>query len=54
MHLDSMLTMALLLPQDLEVYYTYQGSLTTPSYPEVVTWIVFPEPQFISYNQMSD
>jgi carbonic anhydrase len=53
-HLDSTFTMASLLPQDLEIYYTYRGSLTTPPCSEVVTWIVFPEPQFISYRQVSN
>jgi len=53
-HLDSTFTMASLLPRDLEVYYTYQGSLTTPPCSEVVTWIVFPEPLFISHNQVSE
>jgi carbonic anhydrase len=53
-HLDSTFTMASLLPEDLEVYYTYRGSLTTPPCSEVVTWIVFPEPQFISYRQVSN
>lgn len=51
-HLDYKFTMASLLPQDREIYYTYRGSLTTPPCSEVVTWIVFPEPQFISYNQL--
>jgi carbonic anhydrase len=53
-HLDSTFTMASLLPEDLEIYYTYRGSLTTPPCSEVVTWIVFPEPQFISYRQVSN
>lgn len=52
LHLNSTFTMASLLPRDLEIYYTYRGSLTTPPCSEVVTWIVFPEPQFISYNQL--
>lgn len=46
------LTLASLLPQDTDLFYTYRGSLTTPPCSEAVTWIVFPDPMPISYSQM--
>lgn len=32
------------LPGDTKHYYRYEGSLTTPDYDEIVSWIVFSEP----------
>lgn len=32
------------LPKDVEHYYRYEGSLTTPEYDENVSWIVLKEP----------
>ncbi|KAG5675574.1 hypothetical protein PVAND_005468 [Polypedilum vanderplanki] len=34
-------------------FYTYRGSLTTPSCREAVTWIIFPDTISISLSQMS-
>ncbi|XP_075232048.1 putative carbonic anhydrase 3 isoform X2 [Lycorma delicatula] len=45
-------TLSSILGRNMEVFYTYKGSLTTPPCSEVVTWIVFPDPLPISYNQM--
>ncbi|PSN32015.1 hypothetical protein C0J52_18083 [Blattella germanica] len=50
--MDTTFTMASLLPRDLDIYYTYKGSLTTPPCSEAVTWIIFPEPQYISIRQL--
>ncbi|KAJ9575443.1 hypothetical protein L9F63_007694 [Diploptera punctata] len=50
--LDTTFTMSSLLPRDLDIYYTYKGSLTTPPCNEAVTWIVFPEPNYISIRQL--
>ncbi|CAO1362366.1 unnamed protein product [Diamesa hyperborea] len=36
-----------------ERYYTYRGSLTTPSCAEAVTWVIFPDTLPISLGQMS-
>lgn len=39
-----------LLPDDQESFYTYEGSLTTPSCSETVTWIVMKCPITVSVN----
>lgn len=37
-----------LLPEDIDKYWTYQGSFCTPPCYETVTWVVFETPIFIS------
>ncbi|CAL7938940.1 unnamed protein product [Xylocopa violacea] len=51
--LNTSITLASLLPKNLNVFYTYKGSLTTPPCSEVVTWIIFPTPVPISFNQLN-
>ncbi|KAL1132430.1 hypothetical protein AAG570_010385 [Ranatra chinensis] len=51
-YLSKSLTLSALLPHDIDIFYTYRGSLTTPPCSEAVTWIVFPDPMPISYTQM--
>lgn len=46
-------TLLELLPRVLKRYYSYSGSLTTPPYPEVVTWIDFVDTVKISRDQVS-
>lgn len=41
-----------LLPRDIDTFYTYQGSLTTPPCSEIITWIIFPEAQKIGPQQL--
>ncbi|MGH0175569.1 UNVERIFIED_CONTAM: hypothetical protein FKN15_004226, partial [Acipenser sinensis] len=41
-----------LLPASLGSYYRYTGSLTTPPCSEIVEWIVFSRPVFVSYQQL--
>ncbi|GCB76547.1 hypothetical protein scyTo_0015512, partial [Scyliorhinus torazame] len=43
-----------LLPQQLDEYYRYNGSLTTPPCYPSVTWTVFREPVQISKDQLSE
>lgn len=42
-----------LLLSDLNDYYTYNGSLTTPPCSEVVTWIDFRQSIPLSHSQVS-
>lgn len=47
-------TLASLLPpsEDMERFYTYKGSLTTPPCSEAVIWIIFPNPLPVSVSQV--
>ncbi|RZC40144.1 carbonic anhydrase 14-like, partial [Asbolus verrucosus] len=38
-------------PSNTRNFFRYQGSLTTPNCNEVVTWILFPTPSYISPSQ---
>ncbi|XP_055923691.1 carbonic anhydrase 2 [Eupeodes corollae] len=38
---------------DLDKFYTYRGSLTTPPCSEAITWVLYPEPLPISPKQIS-
>jgi len=40
-----------LMPEDISTFYRYNGSLTTPTCNEVVTWTMFKEPIRISKSQ---
>lgn len=42
-----------LLPSDLKSFWNYDGSLTTPPYPESVKWVVFKMPIQINSEQLS-
>ncbi|XP_075144686.1 carbonic anhydrase 2-like [Haematobia irritans] len=51
--LQKSITMANILGNvDTRRYFTYKGSTTTPNCSEAITWHVFPQPLFISSNQM--
>lgn len=51
-HLKKVITLASLLPETKHLYFTYNGSLTTPPCSEVVTWIEFKQPILLSHNQV--
>ena len=42
-----------LMPTDLDKFYRYSGSLTTPGCNEIVTWTVFDKPIYLSEIQVS-
>lgn len=50
--LNVSITLSSLLPKDIDTYYTYRGSLTTPPCSEAVTWIIFSTPVPISFRQV--
>ncbi|KAL1132289.1 hypothetical protein AAG570_010246, partial [Ranatra chinensis] len=47
------LPLEFMLPEDRVHYYTYRGSLTTPPCYEIVTWIDFVKPVYISHKQLA-
>ncbi|KAG5874605.1 hypothetical protein JTB14_018815 [Gonioctena quinquepunctata] len=51
--LDTPITPRYLLPRNTDSFFTYEGSLTTPGYEEVVVWFVFPDPSHISAQQLN-
>lgn len=42
-----------LVSYDLDHYFTYNGSLTTPPCSEVVTWIDYEQPIRLSHDQVT-
>ncbi|CAH1405084.1 unnamed protein product [Nezara viridula] len=52
-YLTGSLPLSQLVPKSTDIFYSYQGSLTTPPCSESVIWIVFPDPLPISYSQMT-
>ncbi|XP_012253823.2 carbonic anhydrase 2-like [Athalia rosae] len=51
--MNASFTLASVIPEDTDIFYTYKGSLTTPPCNEAVVWIIFPTPVQISFRQMS-
>lgn len=51
--LENSLTLDKMLPRNKERYFTYKGSLTTPPCLEVVTWVDFKHPIYLSRRQLS-
>ncbi|PNF30278.1 Carbonic anhydrase 7 [Cryptotermes secundus] len=50
--LKKLITLDSLLPMTKHLYFTYNGSLTTPPCLEVVTWIEFKQPILLSHYQV--
>ncbi|XP_010882324.1 carbonic anhydrase 5A, mitochondrial isoform X3 [Esox lucius] len=44
---------ACLLPANIDDYWTYAGSLTTPPLTEAVTWIIMKQPIEVSHEQLA-
>jgi len=53
-NLQHVVTLFSLLPETKHLYFTYQGSLTTPPCYEVVTWIQFKQPILLNHEQVSN
>ena len=51
--ISAMYPLKAFLPRNIEKFYRYEGSLTTPTCNEVVTWTVFDEAISISERQVS-
>ncbi|PSN47515.1 hypothetical protein C0J52_02237 [Blattella germanica] len=51
-NLDHLITLNSLLPETKHLYFTYNGSLTTPPCSEVVSWIEFKQPILLSHSQV--
>ena len=49
---DLIINASNLLPENIDRYYCYQGSLTTPPCSEIVTWLVLKQPVEISKLQI--
>lgn len=49
---DNQYTIGSLIPEEIEDFYTYSGSLTTPACSEIVTWFVVKQPVYASHEQL--
>lgn len=50
--MDHPLALAWLQPRDIDTFYSYRGSLTTPPCSEAVTWLLFPSALHVSFDQV--
>ncbi|XP_012283280.1 carbonic anhydrase 2 isoform X2 [Orussus abietinus] len=51
--INTSIALASLIPHNIDIFYMYKGSLTTPPCNEAVAWIIFPTPIPISFKQMN-